>query len=351
MAVNPVTKNQHRMNSGTNESASRPRIGVAIVAWKGADLTIDCLQSVGQQLADVPDCHVYLVDNASPDDSADRVAEAIEHRGWEQWVTFIRSPVNGGFASGNNLAIRQMFSEPAKPDFVLLLNPDTVVRPGAFRKLLDFMLAHPSIGLAGGRSEDPDTTPQFCCFRFPNLISEVSLYLGLGVFDRVFNRFLTRIGIPQEPRQVDWVSGAFVMIRKQVIDDIGLMDEGYFLYYEETDYILRARRAGWTCWHVPDSRVVHLVGQSSGVTTRNVKPSRRPAYWFESRRRYFTLNHGRLYAAATDLLVLIVYPFSRLRGVIQRKPNSNPERFLLDLARHSALVRGRSSLKPRQIDL
>lgn len=327
------------------------RVAVSIVAWKGGDLTIECLRSVARELNDFPNCHVYLVDNASPDDSADRVERAIAQNDWQSWVTFIRSPVNGGFAAGNNLAVRTMFAASDRPDFVLFLNPDTIVRPGAFRRLLDFMLENSTVGIAGGRSEDPDETPQYCSFRFPNIVGEVSLYLGLGIFDRVFSRFVTGVGIPDRPCQVDWVSGAFMMVRRQVIDDIGLMDEGYFLYYEETDYTLRARRAGWTCWHVPDSRVVHLVGQSSGVTVRHVRPQRRPAYWFESRRRYFTLNHGRWYAVLADVLVLIVYPLARLRRVLQRKPSLDPPHLYQDFVRQSALFNGPRALKPRQCKL
>jgi N-acetylglucosaminyl-diphospho-decaprenol L-rhamnosyltransferase len=332
------------------DSAQLPRVAVSIVAWKGADLTIACLESVLEELKRLPGWRVYVIDNASPDDSADRVEAAIRDRRWDS-VTFVRSKVNGGFAAGNNIAIRATFAAQKPPDFVLLLNPDTLVRPGAFRKILDFMLERPDIGIAGGRSEDPDATPQCCSFRFPSIVGEVSSYLRLGIFDRVFKRFLTGVAIPNQPQQVDWVSGAFMMIRREVIESIGLMDEGYFLYYEETDYILRARRAGWTCWHVPDSRIVHLVGQSSGVTVRDVRPSRRPKYWFDSRRRYFTLNHGRAYAAMVDLLVLIVYPIARLRFLIQRKRNTDPPHLYLDLVRNSAIVNGPRSLKPRQCRL
>lgn len=349
-----VPENQQRSaapNKSNQPSVDRARVAVSIVAWKGADLTIECLRSVERELHDLAECHVYVVDNASPDDSAERVERAIAENGWHRWATFIRSPTNGGFAAGNNIAIRAMFAGGNPPDFVLLLNPDTVVRPGAFRRLLTFMLEQPTVGIAGGRSEDPDATPQCCSFRFPNVLGEMSLYLALGVFDRLFARYVTRVGIPERPVQVDWVSGAFMMIRRQVIEDIGLMDEGYFLYYEETDFTLRARRAGWSCWHVPDSRVVHLVGQSSGVTVRHIKPARRPAYWFESRRRYFTLNHGRAYAAIADLMVLLVYPVGRLRHLIQRKQNLDPPHLYGDLVRHSAILNGRGGLKPRQCEL
>lgn len=316
------------------------RLLISIVAWKGADLTIDCLRSIEPELGSVPGTRVVVVDNASPDDSADRVAKAISDNGWGTWATLIRSPVNGGFAAGNNVAIREMLREREPAEFCLLLNPDTVVRPGAFRILRDFLQAHPEVGIAGGRSEDPDTTPQVCCFRFPNAVNEVLGHLGVGLLDRLFHRHLTRVGIPQEPREVDWVSGAFMLIRKSVIDQIGLMDETYFLYFEETDYTRRARLAGWSCWHVPQARIVHLVGQASGVTVRNQPKKRVPGYWFDSRRRYFVLHHGRLYAALADLGVLLTNPVGRVLDRLRRKPTRTGPHFLRDLLRHSALVRG-----------
>ena len=126
------------------------------------------------------------------------------------------------------------------------------------------------------------------------------------------------------------------------------LDEGYFLYFEETDFTVRAKRAGWTCWHVPASRVVHLVGQSSGVTIRGERPQRRPAYWFESRRRYFVLNHGRWYAALTDGLVIAAYSVWLVRIVLQRKANPDPPQFLRDFIRHSAIFNGRSKIGPHR---
>lgn len=316
------------------------RIVISIVAYKGADLTIDCLRSIEPELASVPGSRVIVVDNASPDGAADRVAQAIADHGWGGWATLLRAPGNLGFAAGNNIAIREMLAEAQPAGYLLLLNPDTLVRPGALRTLVDFVAARPEVGMAGGRSEDPDATPQMCCFRFPNAINEVLGHLGIGVLDRLFARHLTRLGVPEQPLQVDWVSGAFVLVRKAVLDDIGLMDEGYFLYFEETDYLRRAQQAGWQCWHVPASRVVHLVGQSSGVTVRNQAPKRVPAYWFESRRRYFVAHHGRLYAALTDLLVIVGYPLGRLRHWATGKTRPTPPHFLGDLIRHSALFKG-----------
>ncbi len=350
-AKNPLGTTVSAGDRESGQSSGAVRLVVSIVAWRGAELTIDCLRSVEPEVLSLGNCHVFVVDNDSQDGAAERVSRAILEYGWSSWVTFIQAPSNRGFASGNNIAIRAALATYPAAEYFLLLNPDTIVRPEAFRILRDFMVEHPDVGIAGGRSENLDASPQHCCFRFPNPASELCAYLRTGVFDRLFNRFLTRIGIPEQPCQVDWVSGAHMMIRKAVIGDIGLLDEGYFLYYEETDFTLRAKRAGWGCWHVPASRIVHLVGQSSGVTVRDQRPKRRPAYWFEARRRYFVLNHGRLYTAFADVLVMAGYLFWRARRLLQRSPNTDPPYFLRDFIRHSAIFNGRTSLKPRQTGL
>ena len=124
--------------------------------------------------------------------------------------------------------------------------------------------------------------------------------------------------------------GASLLVRQAVFQDVGGMDEEYFLYYEETDFCLRAARAGWPTWYVPGSAVVHLVGQSTGVTAIEGPPKRRPRYWFESRRRYFEKNHGRLYARWIDLVWLVAYGSFCLRNLVQRKPTEDPPYFFRD---------------------
>jgi GT2 family glycosyltransferase len=323
---------------------------VAIVNWRAAALTIDCLRSIAEIIGDTPNCRVIVVDNGSQDQSAEVLAAAIAANGWGGFASLLALPDNGGFAVGNNAAIRAARTAGERHDYVLLLNPDTVVRPGAFRILLDFMESCPEVGIAGGRSEDPDTTPQVCCFRFPNPVGELALYLRFGAFARLVEPLLTQVPIPHEPRAIDWVSGAYMIVRGAVFDDIGLMDESYFLYFEETDFTYRARQAGWSCWHVPEARVVHLVGQSSGVTRRDQAPKRLPRYWFESRTRYFVTNHGRAYAAAADLLVLAACSVTRLRRLLQPALREDPPHFVGDLLRYSALLRSARSLPARRID-
>ena len=313
---------------------------ISLVTWEAADLTIDCLRSVDPEINSVSNCRVIVVDNGSKDGADDKVEQAIRDNGWDSWATFVRAEGNYGFAAGNNVVFKAMQVDEQATDFIIMLNPDTIVQPGAFRILVEFMHKNPKVGIAGGRSEDPDETPQLCCFQFPNFISEFCLYLRLGFVDRLLTSYLTKVPIPEEARPIDWVSGALMIIRRQVFEDIGTMDDGYFLYYEETDFTIRAKRAGWSCWHVPESRIVHLVGHSTGITDRFVKPNRRPRFWFESRHRYFIKNYGFLYTLLTDGLAIAAFASWRLRRIIQRKEDTDPPQYLGDLIRNSAFVRG-----------
>jgi N-acetylglucosaminyl-diphospho-decaprenol L-rhamnosyltransferase len=328
----------------------RVEMHVCVVNWRTPQMTVDCLRSIALERERVL-VRVVVVDNASGDGSAEQISAAVHENGWAEWVQVLAAERNGGFAYGNNLAIRAALGADSRAAFFMLLNPDTVVRPQAFRILLDFMHDHPDAGFAGASSEDPDGTRQPCCFRFPSPLGEFAGYARMGVVDRLLKRWRVLVGNPEKPTRVDWVSGACVVIRREVIDQIGLLDECYFLYYEETDFLLRGQRAGWSCWHVPDSRVVHLVGQSTGVHTRDQVPRRLPRYWFESRHRYFAVNYGRAYAVLADVLAALGTLVWRLKRAVQFKTIGDPPHFLADLWRNSALLRGNAPLRPRRTSL
>jgi GT2 family glycosyltransferase len=169
------------------------------------------------------------------------------------------------------------------------------------KALVDFMDTHPDAGIAGSRLEDPDGTPQESAFRFHTLASEFDFGWRLGPVSKLLKNWAAAPPISQEICQTDWVAGASMIVRREVFEKIGLMDEAYFMYCEEMDFCLQANKAGWSCWYVPESRVVHLVGQSSGVTDTKKPAKRLPTYWFDSRRRYFIKNYGLVYTALTDV--------------------------------------------------
>jgi GT2 family glycosyltransferase len=318
---------------------SHDSILVVIVNFRTAHLVIDCIESLKTELDSLPNLSVVITDNHSGDDSVARIQTYIES---ERLCRVICVPLerNGGFAYGNNAAIRPALAAGNRPDYVLLLNPDTVVRPGAIGALVRFMDQHPQIGIAGSRLEDPDGTPQRSAFRFPTAVGEFERSIRWGLVSSLFERFITSSPVSPVAVQTDWVAGASMMVRREVFDAIGLLDEGFFMYFEEVDFCLRAARAGWPCWYVPESRVVHLVGQSSGVTDTRRPRQRRPAYWFESRRRYLLRNKGRAYTLACDILFMVGMILWKIRRVIQRKAEVDPPRILSDFFRHSVLVKG-----------
>jgi hypothetical protein len=316
---------------------------VAIVNYRTGALVIDCLSSLEPEVESVVAAfgpvQVVIVDNASGDSSPALIENAIATRGWGSWAEVRRLDRNGGFAWGNNAAVGPALSSADPPDCIWLLNPDTVVRPGALGNLLHFINGHPRAGIAGSRLEDHDGTVQRSVFRFPSLASEIDSGVRLGVITRLLAGRMIAPEPPPAQTQADWLSGASLLVRREVFDAIGLMDDGYFMYYEETDFCRRARAAGWEVWYVPQSRVVHLVGQASGLNARR-QNARRAAYWFESRRRYFLKHLGKLRTLLADALFMAGFASWRLRRRMQGKPDPDPVRFLSDFARASVWRRG-----------
>ncbi|PSO85942.1 MAG: glycosyl transferase family 2 [Cyanobacteria bacterium QH_9_48_43] len=321
---------------------------IVILNYRTPGMTIECLRSLASEVPSLLGTRVVVSDNASGDGSVDHIQAAIESEGWGEWASLLPLEQNGGYAFGNNAAIRLALHSNNPPPYFLLLNPDTIVRPGALKALVEFMNEHPSAGIAGSRLEDPDETPQRSAFRFHTLLGELDRGLRLGVVSKLLTKWLVAPPVPEDTCPTDWVAGASMIVRREVFEQVGLMDEAYFMYYEEVDFCLRANQSGWSCWYVPQSRVIHLVGQSSGVTDTKCPPQRRPQYWFDSRRRYFLKNYGWLYAALADVIWVGSFALWRLRRRIQRKPDSDPPHLLVDFLRNSTFLKSesRSSKSP-----
>tara|TARA_Y100001933_G_scaffold265279_1_gene339670 strand:- start:96512 stop:97489 length:978 start_codon:yes stop_codon:yes gene_type:complete len=313
---------------------------VVIVNYRTPDLTIDALASLHVERKHVPDMQVLVTNAPAGDDSQQRITNAIKANDWSSWVTFKQLERNGGFAYGNNVGIEPAIKSDKPPKYVLLLNPDTIVREGAIATLQNFLDTHPNVGMVGSRLEDPDGTAQASAFRFPGILNELISAMRLGFFAGLLKNYVLNPPVQDTAHQTDWVAGASVLVRREVFEQIGMMDEGFFLYYEEVEFCLRAKRAGWTCWYEPASRVVHLVGAASGISDTRKKAPRRPAYWFESRRRYYLGSFGKLTALLADTCWILGYSCWRIRRVIQRKPDLDPPCFLRDFIKHSVFGKG-----------
>jgi GT2 family glycosyltransferase len=332
------------------ESKRRLDIAVIIVTYRTAQLTVAALRSLaGEHATSELQIRAIVVDNASGDFAA--IAAAVDTHGWSSWVTPVCAPRNGGFAYGNNFGIQHAYAA-AIPDYVYLLNPDAEVRPGALIALAGFLESHPDVGIAGSSFENPDGSEWPIAFRFPTLLSELCQGLELGLVTRLLQHWVVPRNMPAETQPVDWICGASMMIRPAVFTAIGGLDENYFLYFEETDFCLRAKRAGFSTWYVPASRVMHIMGQSTKVTERVLEPKRLPAYWFESRRRYFAVTFGIRHAMTIDIVALVANCLGFLKRLAMRRRHS-VQYFIRDLARHSVLWAGnrtvpaaRSLLRP-----
>lgn len=326
----------------TSTTTRSPRTLVVIVNYKVGPLVVDCLRSLEPQMTAADGtrlAEVTVVDNDSKDGSAVVIREAIAARGWGDWVRLIESPLNGGFAYGNNTALRDATARGATHDYVWLLNPDTLVRPGALAALTQHLDANPRAGMAGSSvEEDEQGTRWPYAFRFPTALGEFESTIRLGPISRLLEPWVVAKRMGDQPEQCQWLSGCSFMVRRKVIDAIGLMDEQFFLYYEEVDYCRRAVLAGWQCWYVPQSRIYHISGRSTGLSGEGASQRRVPAYWFESRRRYFVKHHGRAYTMLADVGWIVGMVLGRARHRIQGKADQDPPHYFKDFVRHSAIV-------------
>ena len=220
-------------------------VGIVIVNYRTAGMVVECLRTLAGELAGGDSFGVLVVDNASGDGSLETLRGAVEREGWSGWCEVIDAGRNGGFAFGNNVGIRRALAWERPPDAIHLLNPDTYVRPGAVRALTSFLEANPSVGIVGSGLENEDGTSRRGAFRFPTALSEIEGQLQLGPVSKLLRRWVVAPPAPQGAWRTGWVTGASMMVRREVLESVGSFDDGYFLYFEETDLCLRASRAGW----------------------------------------------------------------------------------------------------------
>ena len=288
------------------------RLNITIINYRTPKLTIDCLASLKNEIDEGKDI-VLVVDNASGDDSIEQIEQAIVKNQWS-FVRVIPSSINGGFSAGNNIGIKAV-----KADAYLLLNSDTVVRPGAIKSLLEAMESHPEAGLIGPRLEWSDETPQISCFRYRSPISELINAAGSGPVTKLLKKYDVPLPVSDKPIKPQWTSFACVLIRHEVVEQIGLMDEGYFMYFDDIDYCRKARNAGWEILHVPEARVVHLRGGSSSVKADLAARRRPKLYYYASRTRYFTIFYGYIGFWLANICWLVGRSISLAREILKNK--------------------------------
>jgi N-acetylglucosaminyl-diphospho-decaprenol L-rhamnosyltransferase len=311
------------------------KIAIVIVNYKTPQLVVDCVKSIRSSLLEC-EYEIIVVDNNSQDSSISQMGKVLSGDD----ISFIASEKNGGFSYGNNLALRDLVNRN-EIKYLWLLNSDTLVFENSCRELIDFLERNQTAGIAGSRLEDRDGTPQISAFRDFTVMSEMLSGFKLGFLDKAFeNKLVAGSRISDDSHLTDWIAGASMMIRREAMVETGLLDENYFLYFEEVDYCLRARRLGWECWYVPSSHVVHLVGATTGISDSRREVPRKPQYWFNSRRYFFIKNYGRKTLALSDFMFLLGYSFFVIRKKISSGTRFEPPFFLRDFYKNSVFIKG-----------
>lgn len=298
---------------------------VVIINYRTPKLVCDALSSLEREL-DHTEAHVVVVDNNSGDNSCEFINQHISKENYKSWVTLVSAELNGGFSYGNNIGMKF-----ANADYYLFLNSDAYVLPGAIINLLEAMESDNKVGIVGPKLEWPDGSQQVSCFK--NLTPQNGFLSAVktGIFTKLFTLFgIKEVAISLDQHQIErpeWLSFACVMLRGQMVKEIGLMDEGYFMYREDNDYCRRATEAGWGLVFAPKSKVVHL---NKGASNQ-MGLKRLPRYYFQSRSRYFIKYYGRLGLFMANLYWSLGRCISLLRELIQRKPKEFHSTMLFDI--------------------
>lgn len=251
----PAMRRHEEELRGPDGDPGRPDLSVVVVNLNGRKILDDCLASL-REAAPRHRLEVIVVDNGSRDDSVKMV------RGEYPEALLITNRDNLGFTKANNQGI-----ERSSGRYVLLLNNDTRVVAGAFSEAVDYLDRHPDIGAAGLKLLNEDGSLQLSCRRFPSfsqaLFNRYSLLTRLFPENRFSREYLMTDIRHDEIQDVDWVSGACLVVRRSVVEEIGMLDERFFMYSEDVDYCLRVWQAGWRVTYLPPAQVYHLIGQTS----------------------------------------------------------------------------------------
>lgn len=287
-------------------------LNVCVVNYKTPAMTVECIESI---LAHAPpDALVTVVDSHSEDGSSGKIQEWIGMAGVSSRVALHQLPANKGFSHAYNTAIRAR-----EAGYHLLLNSDTIVRPGAIQALLDAARRKPGAGIFGPRLEWRDGRAQESCFRDFTARGELVSVAATGIVSAMFRNHIVAFPVLDHEFEPQWLSFAAVMIRNEVIQRMGFLDEEFFLYFEDCEYCYRARTGGWTSLYVPTARVVHLRGGSSDLKAKAAATQRLPRYYYASRTRYFRLRHGALGPITANLGWYAGRAISLAREIVERR--------------------------------
>jgi len=287
-------------------------VSVVVVNWNTQDILRDCLKSIYEQGGEI-DLEVIVIDNASTDGSVEMVKKDFSQ------VTLIENPQNRGFAAANNQGI-----DISKGRYVLLLNSDTVVLDNAIAKTAAFADSHPEAAVVGCRVLNPDRTLQPTCFMFPSILNMLlsSTYLyKLFPKNKFFGRERMTWWDRNDIKEVDVVTGCFMLIRQKAIQQVGTMDEQFFMYGEETDWCYRFKEAGWKILFTPCAEIIHLGGQSAQKRATTMVVQLRKSILQFMKKHHGPLTY-RIACLLTVIFLAVRLPIWSVIALFQRAQNS-----------------------------
>jgi N-acetylglucosaminyl-diphospho-decaprenol L-rhamnosyltransferase len=296
-------------------------LSIVVLSWNVCDLLRQCLNSVARDhpsSADHPPltAEIIVVDNASSDGSVEMVRAEFPD------VRLIVNPANRGYTGGNNDGI-----SAATGRYVMILNPDTAVLDDALAAMVAYADAHSDVGLVGPQLLNPDGSVQSSRRRFPTLMTGLfeSTWLQPLAPSGVLRRYYVLDQPDDTIQEVDWLFGACLLVRREVIQQVGALDEGFFMYSEEMDWCRRIRQAGWKIVYLPEAQVIHYGGKSSDQVA-----VQRHIYFQTSKVRYFRKHHGALTAGVLRAALLAMYAWQlaleAFKGALGHKRTLRRER-------------------------
>ncbi len=308
------------------ETGRRNDLSVIIVNWNTRDILMDCLESLNRSGTECR-MEVLVVDNGSEDGSVSAVRERFPE------VKLIENGTNLGYAKANNMGINQ-----ASGRYICLMNSDVKVRAGCLDSMIRYMDVNSGVGMLGPRILNADLTVQDSCRRFPSLWTHLILALGLAKMfpkSRVFYGEHMAFFGHDETRDVDYIAGCVMLVRREAIDQIGMMDERFFIYCEEVDWCRRLWQRGWSVHFFPGAEAIHLHGASSGRDPVRFSVERQRAYL-----QYWQKHHGYPERVVLSAILLFHHAVRLLNGsfLYLLRPKQR-EAISTIMATHKACVR------------
>jgi N-acetylglucosaminyl-diphospho-decaprenol L-rhamnosyltransferase len=296
------------LDAPAEDLEDRPGLDVVIVAYRGRDLLRACLASLRENAPHDPHA-VYVVDNASADGTVEMIRADFPE------VSLIECDRNLGFGAANNIAIPR-----GRKRYVLVLNPDTRITPGALDALLRLMEERSAVGVCGCRLVREDGTFDHASRRaFPTILGALGHFSGVGRGARAPRRLAQYRATEVEAGPVDAVNGAFMLMRRAALVDVGLFDEGYWMYMEDLDLCYRAARAGWVTWYEPAAVVTHVKGGTSG-SNRTLRVNYAFHYGMvRFYRKHYADSHSRLFNLAIYAGIEVKFGASAVRSAFSRR--------------------------------